>query len=166
MSSARDGRRTGARIRRGLAAGATVGVLALAACSAPTISSAAPAPAASYAAAPCPNPIYPGVAQLDLGAGVECGYLTVPENRSAPNGRTLRLAVARAEATAPNPKPDPLVYLSGGPGGSGLPSAAQRIAAAGTATATSSSWTNAAPGSPIPCCPARRSTPSSPTGSA
>src|SRR4051794_31055723 len=86
-------------------------------------------PASTYVSAPCPNPIYPGVAQLDLGAGVECGYLTVPENRAAPDGRTIRLAVARAKATAPNPKQDPLVYLTGGPGGSGLLSAAPRIAA-------------------------------------
>jgi pimeloyl-ACP methyl ester carboxylesterase len=60
---------------------------------------------------------------------VECGYLSVPEDRTAPNGRTIRLAVARAKATAPDPKPDPLVYLAGGPGGSGLLSAAPRIAA-------------------------------------
>jgi pimeloyl-ACP methyl ester carboxylesterase len=66
---------------------------------------------------------------LDLGAGVECGYLTVPENRQQPNGRTIQIAVARAKATSPNPKPDPLVYLTGGPGGSGLLSAAPRIAA-------------------------------------
>jgi pimeloyl-ACP methyl ester carboxylesterase len=85
--------------------------------------------AASYATAACPNPVYPGVPQLDLGAGVECGYLTVPENRDRPDGKTIRLAVARAKATAPNPKPDPLVYLAGGPGGSGLISAAPRIAA-------------------------------------
>lgn len=84
---------------------------------------------ASYATAPCPNPIYPGVAQVDLGAGVECGYLTVPEDRAKKDGKTIRLAVARARATAPNPKPDPLVYLAGGPGGSGLLSAAPRIAA-------------------------------------
>ncbi|ODU05615.1 MAG: hypothetical protein ABS81_07175 [Pseudonocardia sp. SCN 72-86] len=73
--------------------------------------------------------MYPGVPQLDLGAGVECGYLTVPEDRSKKDGKTIRLAVARAKATAPDPKPDPLVYLSGGPGGSGLISAAPRIAA-------------------------------------
>lgn len=85
--------------------------------------------ASMYAAAPCPNPIYPGAAAFDLGAGVECGYLTVPENRARPNGRTIRLAVARARATSPNPAPDPLVYLAGGPGGSGLISAASRIEA-------------------------------------
>ncbi|HEY6648312.1 MAG TPA: hypothetical protein VI217_14605, partial [Mycobacterium sp.] len=39
-------------------------------------------PAASYAKAQCPNPIYTGVPQLDLGPDVECGYLTVPQNRA------------------------------------------------------------------------------------
>ncbi|GAA1835560.1 alpha/beta fold hydrolase [Pseudonocardia ailaonensis] len=96
---------------------------------APAATSAPSGPAASYAPAACPNPIYPGVPQLDLGAGVECGYLTVPENRDRPDGRTVRLAVARARATSPHPAPDPLVYLAGGPGGSGLLSAAPRIAA-------------------------------------
>ena len=44
----------------------------------------------NYASAPCPNPIYPGVPQLDLGAGVACGYLSVPENRAHPDGRRIR----------------------------------------------------------------------------
>ncbi|MCF7552349.1 alpha/beta fold hydrolase [Pseudonocardia sp. WMMC193] len=118
--------------RRGAAA--VIGVLALAGCAgspppaAPATTSATAAPAA-FSPAACPNPIYPGVTQLDLGPGVECGYLTVPQDRTRPDGRTLRLAVARAAATAPNPKADPLVYLAGGPGGSGLISAAPRIAA-------------------------------------
>ena len=57
---------------------------------------------------------------LVLGPDFTCGYLTVPENRSKPDGRTIRLAVATRKATAPNPKPDPIVFLTGGPGGSGL----------------------------------------------
>jgi pimeloyl-ACP methyl ester carboxylesterase len=83
----------------------------------------------TYASAPCPNPIYPGVPQLDLGAGVECGYLSVPEDRAHPDSRRIRLAVARAKATSPTPGADPLLYLAGGPGGSGLLSAGSRIAA-------------------------------------
>jgi pimeloyl-ACP methyl ester carboxylesterase len=101
----------------------------LAAGCAPGGGGATPARTAAYASAPCPNPIYPGVPQLDLGPGVECGYLTVPQSRADPTGPTIRLAVARAKATSPNPAPDPLVYLAGGPGGSGLLSAAPRIAA-------------------------------------
>lgn len=72
---------------------------------------------ASYAPAPCPTPMYEGYAQLDLGPDFACGYLTVPENRTRPGGRTIRLPIARLRATSPNPKPDPIVYLAGGPGG-------------------------------------------------
>ena len=71
----------------------------------------------SYVSAPCPNPIFTGI---DLGHEFTCGYLTVPENRTRPDGRTIQLAVATRKAAAPNPKPDPIVFLSGGPGGSGL----------------------------------------------
>ena len=74
----------------------------------------------SYAEAACPNPIYSPENSLDLGSDFTCGYLTVPENRSRPDGRTIRLAVATRKATAPNPKPDPILLLMGGPGGSGL----------------------------------------------
>ena len=70
---------------------------------------------ASYAPAPCPNPILVGSPQFDLGAEFECGYLTVPENRALADDRTVRIAVARLKATAPNPKPDPIVFLTGGP---------------------------------------------------
>lgn len=75
----------------------------------------------SFAGAPCPNPIYPPFGtSLDLGSDYTCGYLTVPENRSKQNGKTIRLAVATRKATAANPKPDPILFLTGGPGGSGL----------------------------------------------
>jgi pimeloyl-ACP methyl ester carboxylesterase len=76
--------------------------------------------AASYAKAPCPNPIYTGVPQLDLGPNVECGYLTVPQNRADPNSRKIELAVVTRKTTSPDPKPDPVLYLAGGPGGTPL----------------------------------------------
>src|SRR5919112_6091912 len=84
---------------------------------------------ASYNAASCPNPIVEGVPQIDLGPDFECGYLTVPENRAEPTGRTIQIPVARAKATSPNPQPDPLVYLTGGPGGTGLAAAVLRVQA-------------------------------------
>ena len=56
----------------------------------------------------------------DLGPEFSCGFLVVPENRDRPNGRTIKVAMARAKAQSPAPEPDPLVYLTGGPGGSGL----------------------------------------------
>ena len=77
-------------------------------------------PAASYAKAPCPNPIYTGLPQLDLGSGVECGYLTVPQNRADPNSRKIKLVVVTLKTASPEPKPDPVLYLAGGPGGTPL----------------------------------------------
>ncbi|MFE3450452.1 alpha/beta hydrolase [Nonomuraea sp. NPDC059194] len=76
--------------------------------------------AVPYDPAPCPNPIVEGAPQYDLGSGFECGYLTVPENRERPNGRSIRIPVARLRAQSPTPKKDPIVFLAGGPGGSGL----------------------------------------------
>jgi hypothetical protein len=36
-----------------------------------------------------------------------CGYLVVPENRSRPTGRSIRLAVAIVPAVSRTPAPDP-----------------------------------------------------------
>ena len=52
---------------------------------------------------------------------VECGQVTVPADWSVESGDTIKLAVYRIPATSANPAPDPLVYLEGGPGGSGAP---------------------------------------------
>ena len=78
---------------------------------------------ATFAAAPCPSPNVPGVPQLELGPEFHCGYLTVPENRSVHNGRMIRIAVARIKARSSYPQPDPIVYLTGGPGGTALATA-------------------------------------------
>ena len=48
---------------------------------------------------------------------VDCGYLVVPESRGRTESRTLRLAVAILRSPSETPRPDPLVFLSGGPGG-------------------------------------------------
>lgn len=50
-----------------------------------------------------------------LPPNVECGWIVVPESRSRPLGRTVRLAVLMRKATHPIGKP-PLVFLHGGPG--------------------------------------------------
>jgi hypothetical protein len=47
-------------------------------------------------------------------AEASCGYLVVPENRSQPEGRAIRLVEYPARAT--EKRPDPVVYLAGGPG--------------------------------------------------
>jgi hypothetical protein len=58
-----------------------------------------------------------------LGSNYSCGYLTVPENRSDPKSRTIRILVARVKAISDKPRPDPIVFLAGGPGGAGTLSA-------------------------------------------
>jgi pimeloyl-ACP methyl ester carboxylesterase len=50
----------------------------------------------------------------------ECGIVVVPEDYSKPDGRTLELVYLRLFSTDGSPAPDPLLYLSGGPGGSAI----------------------------------------------
>jgi pimeloyl-ACP methyl ester carboxylesterase len=76
--------------------------------------------AAAFASAPCPSPNVAGIPEADLGPEFSCGYLTVPENRAHVGGRTIKIGVARAKAQSPDPGRDPLVYLTGGPGGTAL----------------------------------------------
>ncbi len=82
----------------------------------------------SYESAECPDPNFAALPAADLGPAYECGYLTVPENRSDPAGATIRLAVARIPAESPTAESHPLVYLDGGPGGSALVSAPAQVA--------------------------------------
>ena len=49
----------------------------------------------------------------------ELGTLFVPENRTRPESNLIELAFVRFKSTAKNPGP-PVVYLAGGPGGSGV----------------------------------------------
>lgn len=49
----------------------------------------------------------------------EFGTLFVPENRYNPESNLIELAFVRFKSTAKNPGP-PIVYLAGGPGGSGI----------------------------------------------
>jgi pimeloyl-ACP methyl ester carboxylesterase len=84
---------------------------------------------ATYRRAPCPKPNVPGVPQLNLGPKFKCGYLTVPENRYKPRGRKIRIAVAIAEAATRHPHPDPILWLEGGPGGTGLAKAVSVVKA-------------------------------------
>lgn len=99
------------------------------------VSSFAPGKDASYATTPCPNPNLPApgnpvpnpYAVLNLPAGTTCGFLTVPENRSVPNGRKIKIGVAEVKASSPHPQPDPLVYLTGGPGGSAILTAIKQV---------------------------------------
>jgi pimeloyl-ACP methyl ester carboxylesterase len=45
-----------------------------------------------------------------------CGFLVVPEDRSRPNGRAIRLLVAKHSAQFAERGRDPVLYLAGGPG--------------------------------------------------
>lgn len=47
----------------------------------------------------------------------------MPENRSDPKSRTIRILVARVKAISNTLRPDPTVFLAGGPGGAGTLSA-------------------------------------------
>jgi pimeloyl-ACP methyl ester carboxylesterase len=49
----------------------------------------------------------------------EFGTLLVPENRTKPDSNLIELAFVRFKSTAKTPGP-PIVYLAGGPGGSGI----------------------------------------------
>jgi pimeloyl-ACP methyl ester carboxylesterase len=46
----------------------------------------------------------------------QCGTLTVPEDRSQPKGRQVKLAIAWLPASGGEPAPDPVFMLAGGPG--------------------------------------------------
>lgn len=60
----------------------------------------------------CPKPPEPIEALSDA----KCGFLEVPENRSRPDSRTIKLAVARIPAASDKPAADPVVFMAGGPG--------------------------------------------------
>jgi len=74
------------------------------------------APTAAFVEAPCPFDLPPGQKE---GETVDCGYLTVPEDRTDAQSPTIRLAVAIFHP-GESPEPEPIIYLSGGPGGSAL----------------------------------------------
>lgn len=65
----------------------------------------------------CPFRPSPGMTE---GKDIRCGYLVVPEDRSQPDGRHIRLAVAIIKSPSAAPRPDPVIDLAGGPGVSGL----------------------------------------------
>jgi pimeloyl-ACP methyl ester carboxylesterase len=70
-------------------------------------------PSSAFQSAPCPFKPAAGVVE---GKDVRCGYMTVPEDHSRPQGPTIRLAVAIFKSASPSPAPDPVVDLQGGPG--------------------------------------------------
>ncbi len=49
-----------------------------------------------------------------------CGVLEVPENRAHRGGRTIRLTVAIIPAASTTPAEEPVVFMTGGPGGDAI----------------------------------------------
>src|SRR5438067_7201314 len=62
---------------------------------------------------PCPFRLSAGLLEAK---SVRCGWLSVPEDWSQPQGPTIRLAVAIFKTSSPHPAPDPVLILGGGPG--------------------------------------------------
>src|SRR5262245_43154942 len=79
----------------------------------------------AYAVAPCPADV-----RAVILADVNCGYLTVPENRAHP-GRTIRLLVTRIEPPAGTQPAEPVLRvgteIAGVPNYAGTSPMAQRV---------------------------------------
>lgn len=65
-----------------------------------------------FVAAACPKTPEP----IEALQRARCGFLIVPENRSKPSSRTIRLVVAIIPSASKAARPDPIVFLAGGPG--------------------------------------------------
>jgi pimeloyl-ACP methyl ester carboxylesterase len=55
------------------------------------------------------------------------------ENRAAKSGRTIEIHVGVIKATEPDSAPDPIIYVAGGPGGSGISAAGYAMLMLGSA---------------------------------
>ncbi len=75
------------------------------------------ASASRFETALCPFVLPDGYVQ---GENVDCGFLIVPEDREHLPSRAIRLAVGIFHPPGGAEEPDPIIFLSGGPGGSAL----------------------------------------------
>jgi pimeloyl-ACP methyl ester carboxylesterase len=73
-----------------------------------TVTAQADVPPFETAECPFPSPI---------GYRIDCGFVSVPEDRSQANGRLIKIGVAIVHSTNAQPAPDPIFFLNGGPGG-------------------------------------------------
>ncbi len=73
---------------------------------------------ALFSPMPCPLQL-PWDEEVE-GETYDCGVVLVPENHNVPDGRHIELTFLRLKAMSLSAEPDPLVYLSGGPGGSAI----------------------------------------------
>ena len=81
------------------------GALVLTGNAAPPLAGAPVDPAAAYEEVACPPTVVRNAQHT-----ARCGFLTVPENRSKPNGRTIRLFVVRERPNGAL-RPDPVLAL-------------------------------------------------------
>lgn len=58
--------------------------------------------------------------KADSSLKTRCAYLIVPENRSKPTGKTIKLPFIYVESSNPHKQKDPVLYTAGGPGASSL----------------------------------------------
>ncbi len=58
--------------------------------------------------------------KADSSLSTTCGYLLVPENRTNKNSKIIKLPYAIVRSNNPNKKQDPVLFTTGGPGGSSL----------------------------------------------
>jgi pimeloyl-ACP methyl ester carboxylesterase len=88
-------------------------------CASPTAKSTSGPTTSAFQSAACPFQLGAGLVD---GQQVNCGYVTVPENRSTNDGKTVKLAVAifKAQQYMNTRDPDPVLRLDGGPGGPSL----------------------------------------------
>ena len=66
----------------------------------------------------CSDVLSPGLTVVDA----SCGWVTVPEDHRARDGKMIELAVVALKATGSEPRKDPIVFLAGGPGESAIDS--------------------------------------------
>ncbi len=64
---------------------------------------------------------------VDVPAGVDCGYVTVPLRHAEPDGPAIELATVVLRAPKEGRAPDPVFIAQGGPGGSSIASFAQAL---------------------------------------
>ena len=94
-----------------------------------------------YATVPCDGELFQGRFPEDVALdGVECGTLTVPENRTVTDGRDVTMPVAILRSAAAEKQPDPYVYFSGGPGDAGIEAGGRLLAAGLTPTDRDFIW--------------------------
>ena len=95
----------------------------------PSVHAAAQTQASTFAVGKCPFRLSITSGQWE-GITFKCGTVTVPEDHSNPNGKTIQLAVAVFKSSASQPGA-PVIYLDGGPGGFTLAQASSYVSSFG-----------------------------------